>query len=81
MRSSPAVVLSGVSDADPIVIVGSFDGTLYYVRDTGPAPELIGTFAVPDGGTGQRAIESSPTVDRDGTVYFGADNGRLYAVR
>lgn len=81
VRSSPAVVLSGVSDADPIVIIGSFDGTLYYVRDTGTAPELVGTFAVPEGGSGQRAIESSPTVDRDGTVYFGADNGRLYAVR
>jgi outer membrane protein assembly factor BamB len=81
VRSSPAVVLSGISDSDPIVIVGSFDGTLYYLRDTGAAPELVGTFTVPGDEGEPRAIESSPTVDRDGSVYFGADNGRLYAVR
>jgi outer membrane protein assembly factor BamB len=81
VRSSPAVVLSGLSDEDPIVIVGSFDGTLYFVRDTGPTPQLVGTFAVPDDQGAVRSIESSPTVDRDGSVYFGADNGRLYAIR
>jgi outer membrane protein assembly factor BamB len=84
VRSSPAVVLNAEAPSDPIVIVGSFDGTLYYVRDTGDEPMLVATFDVPEDPNdpdAERAIESSPAVDQDGTVYFGSDNGRLYAVR
>lgn len=84
IRSSPAVVLNAAAASDPIVIVGSFDGTLYYVRDTGDAAELVSSFRVPENRTSPdapRAIESSPAVGADGSVYFGADDGRVYAVR
>jgi outer membrane protein assembly factor BamB len=84
VRSSPAVVLNAQEPADPILIVGSLDGTVYYVGDSGDAPALVATFVVPqdpNNPAAQRAVESSPAVDRDGTVYFGSDDGRLYAVR
>lgn len=84
VRSSPAVVLNAEAAADPILIVGSFDGTLYYIRDSGDSPVLIGTFSVPadpQDPARSRAIESSPAVGTDGTIYFGANDGRVYAVR
>lgn len=84
IRSSPAVVLNAEAPSDPIVIVGSFDGSLYFVQDLGDEAMLVGTFSVPQDDNAPnlpRAIESSPAVDSDGTVIIGADNGRLYAVR
>jgi len=83
VRSSPAVVRNADRTSNPIVIVGSFDGSLYYVEDLGAEPSLVGTFAVPasDSPTVPTSIESSPAVDFDGTVIFGSDNGRIYAVR
>jgi outer membrane protein assembly factor BamB len=79
VRSSPAVVLDEEAVSDPIIVVGSGDGTLYFIRDTGNEPMLLASFAVPEGAS--RGIESSPAVNFDGTVYFGSNNGRVYAVR
>lgn len=84
VRSSPAVVLNADVASDPIVIVGSFDGSMYYIRDLGTEPSLVGSFSVPedvDSPNIPNSIESSPAIDIDGTVIFGADNGRVYAIR
>ncbi|MFN8626785.1 MAG: PQQ-binding-like beta-propeller repeat protein [Candidatus Binatia bacterium] len=70
--SSPAVATNGAQA--PIVVVGSDDGHVYFVRDDGTrATQLI---AYPIGAQ----VRSSPAIGSDGTVYIGADDGRVYAI-
>ena len=75
--SSPAL------SADGYVIFGTDDGKLYSLSSaTGEAP--IGwpvQLPTNGGGTGPyKAIRSSPAIASDGTIFVGADDGRLYAV-
>jgi len=72
IRSSPAVATNG-SQA-PIVVVGSDDGHVYFVRDDGTSPTQM--ISVPIGSS----VQSSPAIGSDGTVYVGADDGRVYAI-
>ena len=70
--SSPAVATGG---AEPVIVVGSNDGNLYFVLDSGATATQMMTFPI------GAAVRSSPTIGDDGTVYVGADDGRLYAIR
>jgi outer membrane protein assembly factor BamB len=88
--SSPAVALGGPTSpttcplsASPvvhprIVVVGSNDGNVYFVEDkvdaSGSFVGNVGTFPIGS------AVRSSPAIGSDGTVYVGADDGRLYAI-
>jgi outer membrane protein assembly factor BamB len=75
--SSPA--LSG----DGYVIFGTDDGKLYSVSTaTGEVPSGW-PIQLPTNGGGSgpyKAIRSSPTIATSGTIFVGADDGRLYAV-
>ncbi len=111
--SSPAVATGG---PNPIVVVGSNNGNVYFLEDTGdnPPPELVPAFnvaamsdcavcaqsqndgavchgndtecvALPTGAgpicdISACAVHSSPAIGSDGTVYIGADDGRVYAI-
>jgi outer membrane protein assembly factor BamB len=70
--SSPAVATGG---AQPIVVVGSSDGNVYFIRDDGATASLAAMFPI------GAAVRSSPAIGSDGTVYIGADDGRVYAIR
>ena len=59
------------------VYAGSLDGFLYAL-DTSNFGSI--KWKYPPGATGLSAIRSSPAIDSDGTVYFGTDDGILYAV-
>jgi len=69
--SSPAVALGA---AQPVIVVGSTDGNVYFVLDTGASATAMATFAI------GAPVRSSPAIGPDGTVYIGADDGRLYAI-
>ena len=69
--SSPAVALGG---AQPVIVVGSSDGNVYFVLDAGASATAMATFAI------GAPVRSSPAIGADGTVYVGADDGRLYAI-
>ncbi|HVO27535.1 MAG TPA: PQQ-binding-like beta-propeller repeat protein [Candidatus Margulisiibacteriota bacterium] len=69
--SSPAVAIGG---EEPVIVVGSTDGNVYFVRDAGASATLMTTFAI------GAPVRSSPALGADGTVYVGADDGRLYAI-
>lgn len=56
-----------------VAVVGSNDGNVYFVQDAGSTCRYE-TFR-----TGA-AVRSSPAIAQDGTVYVGADDGRLYAI-
>lgn len=70
ITSSPAVATLGPT----VVVVGSTDGNVYFVEDDGtPAPPYqTVTIGAP--------IHTSPAIDKSGTVYLGADDGRVYAI-
>jgi outer membrane protein assembly factor BamB len=72
VTSSPAVALG---DGQPVIVVGSNDGNLYFIRDDGDSPTAIATFPI------GAPVRSSPALGADGTVYVGADDGRVYAIR
>jgi len=70
--SSPAVA---TSDAQaPIVVVGSDDGNVYFVRDDGTSATQLIRFPI------GAQVRSSPAIGSDGTVYIGAEDGRVYAI-
>ena len=69
--SSPAVATGG---AQPVIVVGSNDGNVYFVLDSGSAATQMAVFPI------GAAVRSSPALGSDGTVYVGADDGRLYAI-
>ena len=73
--SSPAVATNGTQP--PVIVVGSnsADGNLYFVQDNGTSAALL----VPPFRVGA-PVHSSPAIGADGTVYVGADDGRLYAI-
>ena len=54
-----------------LIYVGSDDGYLYCYDDAG---QLKWKFSAGS------PIESSPAVDKNGNIYFGADNGNVYAL-
>jgi outer membrane protein assembly factor BamB len=70
--SSPAVATSTGSPA--IVVIGSDDGNVYFLEDNGTSVTLLATFSI------GAPVRSSPAIDSDGTVYVGADDGRVYAI-
>jgi outer membrane protein assembly factor BamB len=70
--SSPAVATNPGSPA--IVVIGSDDGNVYFLEDNGTSVTLLATFSI------GAPVRSSPAIDSDGTVYVGADDGRVYAV-
>jgi outer membrane protein assembly factor BamB len=71
--SSPVVATNG--SQPPVVVVGSRDGNVYFVQDNGTsATPLIPAFHIGS------PVHSSPAIGSDGTVYIGADDGRLYAI-
>ena len=72
IASSPAVATGA---AQPIVVVGSNDGNVYFIQDNGSSATMLALFPIGD------AVRSSPAIGRDGTVYVGADDGRLYAIQ
>jgi outer membrane protein assembly factor BamB len=77
--SSPAVATGG---AQPVIVVGSNDGKVYFVLDDGSEPREMAVFETigkKADGTAY-AVRSSPAIGADGTVYVGADDGRLYAI-
>ena len=57
-----------------MVYIGSYDGNLYDIRDLGDDYALEWVF--PTGG----AIDASPTVDGNGTIYIGSRDSTLYAL-
>ena len=69
--SSPAVATGG---AQPVIVVGSNDGNVYFVLDSGPSATQMAVFPI------GAPVRSSPAIGADGTVYVGADDGRLYAI-
>ena len=69
--SSPAVAVFG---SDHVVVVGSDDGGVYFVNDDGTAPPTVARFPV------GAAVRSSPAIGFDGSVYVGAEDGRVYAI-
>jgi outer membrane protein assembly factor BamB len=70
--SSPAVA---TGTDGPVVVVGSNDGNVYALRDEGATASAIMTFAV------GAPVRSSPAIGDDGTIYVGADDGRVYAIQ
>jgi outer membrane protein assembly factor BamB len=87
INSSPAVALG--PDDTTVVVVGSDDGYLYFIEDTGAVGELVRVCrlgADPEcsahqaDANGGAPIRSSPAIGSDGTVYVGTDDGRLYAL-
>jgi outer membrane protein assembly factor BamB len=73
--SSPAVATNGAQP--PVIVVGSnaANGAVYFVQDNNTsAALLVPAFAI------GAPVHSSPAIGRDGTVYVGADDGRLYAI-
>jgi outer membrane protein assembly factor BamB len=70
--SSPAVAIGG---AEPVIVVGSNDGNVYFVLDSGATATPMVTFPIGE------AVRSSPAIGSDGTVYVGADDGRVYAIQ
>jgi len=71
VASSPAVATGGNL---PIVVVGSNDGNVYFVEDDGSPTPSVSTFVIGS------PVRSSPALGSDGTVYIGADDGRVYAI-
>ncbi len=69
--SSPAVATGGPG---PVVVVGSNDGKVYFLEDDVDSVTALPAFVV------GAAVRSSPAIGSDGTVYVGADDGRVYAI-
>lgn len=74
--SSPAIGNDGT------VYVGSDDGNLYAIAPGGPVEGMpLWYYTVPQLEDGPLpSIGSSPTVAPNGTIYFGTDDGRLFAL-
>jgi outer membrane protein assembly factor BamB len=71
--SSPAVAIGG---EEPVIVFGSLDGNVYFVLDAGGSATLLDETPFAIGAP----VRSSPAIGADGTVYVGADDGRLYAI-
>lgn len=69
--SSPAVAIGA---AEPVIVVGSIDGNVYFLLDAGDSATLMAMFTI------GAPVRSSPAIGADGTIYVGADDGRLYAI-
>jgi outer membrane protein assembly factor BamB len=62
--------------AEGLLVFGTADGRLHAVNTvTGAEPDGWPVTLAPGS-----AIRSSPSIAADGTVYVGADDGKLYAV-
>lgn len=59
---------------EQVVYVGSESGVLYAIQDNGDSSEELWSFQT--GGT----IYSSPSIDSEGNVYVGSDDGKLYKI-
>lgn len=67
----------GQSVHERIIVVGSNDGNVYFLRDNGtgvPPTQVVAAFPI------GAPVRSSPALGSDGTVYVGADDGRVYAI-
>ncbi len=69
--SSPAVA---VFANERVIVVGSDDGGLYFVHDDGSATPTVARYDIGS------AVRSSPAIGFDGSVYVGAEDGRVYAI-
>jgi len=67
-ESSPAI------GPDGTIYVGSYDSTLYAIRDQGDIGILEWRFPT------RGSIDGSPTVDGCGTIYVGSRDSTLYAI-
>ena len=56
--------------------VGTDDGFLFALNRSNGTQ----TWRYPSTGTGLEGVRSSPVIGSDGTIYFGCDDGQLYAV-
>jgi outer membrane protein assembly factor BamB len=72
VRSSPAVATNPGSPS--MVVTGSDDGNVYFLQDNGTSVALMAVFSI------GAPVRSSPAIGSDGTVYVGADDGRVYAI-
>jgi len=68
VESSPAI------GPDGTVYVGSYDGYLYAIKDTGTEGVLQWKFKT------NGAVDGSPTIDADGVIYVGSRDATLYAL-
>ncbi len=57
--------------------VGTDDGFLFALNRSSPGTQI---WRYPSTGTGLEGVRSSPVIGSDGTIYFGCDDGQLYAV-
>ena len=84
---------TATGDSDRLVVFGSNDGRIYFLQDNGLQGNALWCFDVvtrqvitpcPEQPTlapdSPSAVRSSPAIGSDGTVYVGADDGRVYAI-
>lgn len=64
---------------DGDVLSGVYGPTPRVVR-VGPGGQLLGSFAVQGTGAKEFGIHGGPLEDADGTLYFGAQDDRVYAI-
>ncbi len=64
-------VYSSPSLLGDVLVVGSLDGTVYAVKTTG---ETLWSYEA------NSPVAGSPAVTNDGVIFFGAKNGKLYAL-
>lgn len=79
VKSSPAI------GADGTVYIGSNDGKVYAINPDGTLKWSYDTdkdrsFYCPSGDWFHSAVESSPAIGADGTIYIGSSNGIFYAL-
>ena len=74
--STPAI------GSDGTIYIGATDGNLYAISPSGTLDWTYSAGGSPPGGYSfyGTGIESSPLIGPDGTIYFGSENGYLYAL-
>jgi len=90
--SQPTTCPSTAPSSERIVVFGSNSGRVYFVQDNGDEGTALGCFDIatrsaiacpvdpPLAADSPNAVRSSPAIGSDGTVYVGADDGRVYAI-
>ncbi len=69
-------VYASVAMASDGIYVGTDDGFLYKLNTATGAT----IWKYPSSGSGLDGVRSSPVIGTDGAIYFGCDDGKLYAV-
>ncbi|MGI9145525.1 MAG: PQQ-binding-like beta-propeller repeat protein [Chloroflexota bacterium] len=90
VKSAPALATDGTlyhatSDGNMYAISsqGQVEWTFNFGEHLGPTPLVVSETSAPGSGGGANGVGSgaSPAVGPDGTVYIGANNSNMYAVR